>query len=168
MKFCSICKKEKNDTDFYKAKNIKGGLRSACKECRKKYNRTPKEAKKWYDNHLESHLVSLAKQRAKKKNIVFDLKPKDIIIPDKCPLLGISLYRGSREKNGNSPSIDRIDAKKGYTKSNVWIISKKANRIKTNATIEEIERVAYNLREYITSKSSGHKSSAADPMPLSL
>ena len=41
-----------------------------------------------------------------------------------------------------SPSFDRIYPKKGYTKGNVIVISNKANRIKTDATVKEIRKVA--------------------------
>ena len=41
----------------------------------------------------------------------------------------------------NSPSLDRINPKKGYTKDNVIIMSNLANRIKTDATTDQIEKV---------------------------
>lgn len=51
------------------------------------------------------------------------------------------------KENANSPSIDRIDAKRGYTKDNIWIISKRANSIKTNTTVQEIVTVANSLNK---------------------
>ena len=39
-------------------------------------------------------------------------------------------------------SIDRIDSTKGYEKGNVWVISGRANRIKNDATPEELMRIA--------------------------
>ena len=41
-----------------------------------------------------------------------------------------------------SPSFDRIYPKKGYIKGNIVIVSNKANRIKTDATVDEIRKVA--------------------------
>ena len=44
--------------------------------------------------------------------------------------------------NNYSPSFDRIDPKKGYTKNNIVIVSTRANRIKSDATVDEIRKVA--------------------------
>ena len=42
---------------------------------------------------------------------------------------------------GDSPSLDRIFPESGYTKGNVRVISWRANWIKNNSTIEEIEKL---------------------------
>ena len=67
---------------------------------------------------------------------------KDLpLAPNKCPYLKIKLIVGDRTPTNNSPSLDRIDNSKGYVKSNVQIISRKANQIKNNATFEEFEMI---------------------------
>lgn len=52
-----------------------------------------------------------------------------------CPVLGVPLVDGNT-------SIDRIDPSKGYVPGNLQIISSKANRMKNNATVEELRRFA--------------------------
>ena len=47
----------------------------------------------------------------------------------------------------NSPSLDRLDNNKGYTKENISVISYKANRIKNDASFEEIEKLYLWLKE---------------------
>ncbi len=37
VKLCSMCKTEKSASEFHKNKELKSGLRSACKQCCKKY-----------------------------------------------------------------------------------------------------------------------------------
>ena len=41
-----------------------------------------------------------------------------------------------------SPSIDRIDNSKGYTKDNIIVVSQLANAIKNQATPNQIQKVA--------------------------
>ncbi len=47
----------------------------------------------------------------------------------------------------NSATIDRINPKNGYTKSNIAVISHMANRIKSNATSEEIKKTYQWLKK---------------------
>jgi hypothetical protein len=77
------------------------------------------------------------KTRAKAKGIPFNLELKQITIPDACPVLGIPLYWGSKQSD-NTPSIDRLVPEKGYVIDNCHVISMKANRLKNNATKEEL------------------------------
>ena len=88
-------------------------------------------------NTKEYSLLMSAQRRAKNKNIPFDLVYEDIIIPEVCPVLNMPIKSG-KAMSDNNPSIDRVDNSKGYTKDNIRIISWKANRIKSNSTIEEL------------------------------
>jgi len=85
-----------------------------------------------------------AKQRCKKSGLEFSIEVEDINIPDMCPILGISLNMNSGKPGAyaNSPSLDRIDNTKGYTKDNIWVISQKANAMKGAATEEELLKFA--------------------------
>lgn len=71
-------------------------------------------------------------------------------LPQYCPVFGIKLnYQGNKGQKGfvdDSPSIDKIDPKKGYVKGNVQIISWRANRIKSDATIQELETLVMFLK----------------------
>jgi hypothetical protein len=74
----------------------------------------------------------------------FDLHISDIVIPDKCPVLGIPLKFniGNKGPSDNSPALDRIDNTKGYVWNNVIVVSWRANRIKNDATAEELRAIA--------------------------
>lgn len=86
-----------------------------------------------------------AKKRAKLKGLEFSIDPTDISIPEVCPLLGTPLIRNVGVLGPSSPSLDRIDSKLGYVKGNVWVISYRANAIKSDSTIEEMRTI---LREW--------------------
>lgn len=74
---------------------------------------------------------------------------KTLHIPEKCPMLGLTLEYGGVGKGPgwtreeNSPSLDKIDPLGGYTADNIHIISWRANRIKNDGTVEEIGKI-YN------------------------
>lgn len=85
-----------------------------------------------------------AKQRCKETGREFDIEVSDIVIPDVCPVLGIELNMNSGKSGAyrNSPSLDRKDNSKGYTKDNIQVISQLANAMKCHATNEELHKFA--------------------------
>ena len=97
-------------------------------------------------------MLNRSKSRAKRKGFEHNIKLDDIIIPDNCPLLGIPLIKGENSVQANSPTLDRIDSSKGYVKGNVWVISYKANTIKSNATPEELLTIATRLADFIATR----------------
>jgi hypothetical protein len=91
-------------------------------------------------------MLRAARYRAKKKNLPFDLSYDVLTIPERCPILNIPLFRGTSLSKDNSPSIDRIIPELGYINSNVRIISYRANRIKNDATLAELELILQYLK----------------------
>lgn len=86
-------------------------------------------------------LISSIKARAKQNNVEFTLSEKDVIWNTHCPILGVELSFRSKGKRETAASLDRIDNTKGYVRGNVHLISNRANRIKSDATIEELEKI---------------------------
>ena len=111
--------------------------------------------KKWardtYARNIKTHLVRNARQRAKTFGVPFEITKEDIVIPDFCPVLGIPIrvttFSNGRKDWGNSPSLDRIVPELGYVKGNICVISLRANRIKCDATPEELRRVYEYCRD---------------------
>ena len=85
-------------------------------------------------------MLRMAKRRAKRRNIYFDITLDDIVINRECPILGIPFEVGS-DNWQNSPSLDRINNKRGYEKGNVIVVSMMANSIKNQATPSQIKKV---------------------------
>ncbi len=109
-------------------------------------------SKEYYEkrrkNDLNSDIFYRVRSRAKKAGIPFNLTPDDIVIPAVCPVLGIRIQ--ANDKKGplpSSPSLDRIRPALGYVKGNVRVISNRANTLKCDATVEELEKVLLDLRE---------------------
>jgi hypothetical protein len=100
--------------------------------------------------NFEKMIYVSAKQRAKDKGLEFNLEVDDIIIPRFCPILGVRItrYIGMGKVDSN-PSIDRINNDFGYVKGNVMIISEKANRMKNNASIDELVAFSKNIKRYL-------------------
>lgn len=156
-KKCCGCSQELPIEFFHKNKRSADGYQVYCKQCRtEKYHSNIDVHKNYSRKNYQkyrgtpSYYLKHIQNNARKKNIEFDLDIEDIIIPEYCPLLGIKLDFNA-DAGGiaadNSTSADRIDSNKGYVKGNVWFISTKANRIKNNATLEELELLVDNLRK---------------------
>lgn len=96
------------------------------------------ERNKYNSNHPERRLLAFSKSRSIKNNIPFNLKESDIVIPEFCPLLGIKLNLGNNIIKNDSPTLDKIIPELGYIKGNVWVVSWKANRLKSNLNAYEL------------------------------
>jgi len=127
-KRCRMCQEVLPFSAFSKCKNTLFGLDNNCRECRK-----PKSKQDWQERTTEQSLLATAKFRAKKKNLQFNLELSDIIVPEVCPILGVPITTG-----WHAPSLDRIRPERGYTKGNVQVISKRANTLKNNMTLDEL------------------------------
>lgn len=145
MKICYGCRKMLPYEMFGSDKNKWLGLADRCKPCRKEYSRY--HYNKWFRNNAEARLFSAARGRAKRQGIPFTITIEDIIIPDKCPVLGIPLYRENGKFKYNTPSIDRFVPSMGYVPGNICVISWRANWLKNDGTVEELELVAQWMRQ---------------------
>jgi len=96
---------------------------------------------KYYRREPVTYLWNVAKTRAKRNDIPFSISKADIVIPEFCPVLGIKLERGVRGFHDTSPSLDRVIPELGYVSGNVQVISFRANRLKSDGTVDEIRRV---------------------------
>jgi len=101
-----------------------------------------------------SNILTTVKARAKKKNLPFNLTQIYLksIVTDSCPIFGFPLMWERKTSNTHraayfdSPSLDRLIPEKGYVEGNVVWVSMKANYIKSNATSEELIKVAEWLK----------------------
>src|ERR1700722_15677552 len=129
FKKCRKCKLPQPLSQFHKNKTRTDGYSDDCKLCRFKHNKQYAQSengknviKRIRGNCKENLLLCYARRRAKDKKMEFSITIDDIVIPEKCPVLGIPLFRIANKHCPNSPSLDRIDNLKGYTKDNICVI----------------------------------------------
>lgn len=137
--YCPKC--EKNDQPM--AYRGDGTIcKSWCRSCAAKYTA------EWNRRNPVRSLLAGTKARAKKRGIEFSITDEDIHLPEFCPVLGLRLTRllGGSGQRDSSPTIDRLDPNKGYVKGNCFIISWRANRLKSNGTADEHEKIAAYMR----------------------
>jgi hypothetical protein len=146
VKKCVICNKYKAYELF-----IKEGRGKVCHLC---YDKSKVTRRRYHLNHITKqkknpikYLLKNVKGRARQYGLMFNLTENDIFIPKKCPVLGIPIDIKAERGSDNGYSIDKIIPSKGYTKGNVMIISNRANRIKGNATLEELEKIVKWLKK---------------------
>lgn len=87
-------------------------------------------------------MVNAARHRAKVNGLPFNITASDVPVPEFCPVLGVPLSVADGACSDNSPSIDRIIPALGYVKGNCIVVSRRANRIKNDATVAELVLVA--------------------------
>lgn len=126
------------------------------KEYRDNYNKNNKQNtanrdRNRYLNNIEYMLYNSAKQHSKKLNLDFNLTEeyiKEIYPKDNCcAILKENFIISNKSKNNNSASLDRIDSKIGYIIGNIQVISFKANQIKSNCTLSELELMIKNFKQ---------------------
>ena len=145
MKLCSVCNMVLKFEHFSKSKTGHLGYQASCKSCsqirRKAYNDKRMMSK---EGHIRNILTKI-KSRAKLKNLAFDLDFEYLIsiVTENCPILNTQLAWCSRTDNPvpESPSLDRLVPEKGYVKGNVSWVSHKANRIKNDASLEDLKKL---------------------------
>ena len=139
----------KNNKDKINKKRA-GKRREASKRYYEKAKLDNDENNKTYSR--EWRLWYGAKWRAKEVGLPFDIELSDIIIPDICPILGIQIDKSYTDLHKeHAPSLDKVIPEKGYVKGNVCVISRKANRMKQDLTLDSVELIKKYIIKYSTS-----------------
>lgn len=140
MRVCITCQTPKDEGCFRiysKSKN----LRKQCKTC------DGQDAVRWMRQNPERTMLNAARKRAKEQGIPFAITVSDIVIPKICPVLRHPFEQGTRAEHDWSPSLDRKIPQLGYVPGNVQVISYKANRLKSDASIADLKRLIRYMRK---------------------
>jgi len=144
---------------FCHSKRVSETQMGECLECNKVYRKKMRKIKNSEkESRIHSTILELlkgARSRSRKKNFENEMDYKflkKLISNNECPVFNKRfVFRGETDRkspNRMSPSLDRVDNSKGYTMENVRVISYKANNLKSNATIEQIESLIYYIKNY--------------------
>lgn len=141
-KICKECNQSLNLNKFSLIEkwNPNSDTKNTCKKCSAKLNEKNRRDRDWKVDAARL-LYSNIKSRCKRLGREFSIELEDIIIPEKCPVFGFDLKREDRETWMCAPSVDRIDSSKGYIKGNVTVVSRRANILKRDSTLEELEQL---------------------------
>ena len=167
-KKCRICKKTKKLIEFYFDRKCRDNLQKKCKSCANSQNKNYlKKTIRYGDNWQKfiisglRHSTSLARL-SEKYDKDFNLEAMSEITIDfltklkekqnnKCNWFGVDIDF-SRNDWLRSPSLDRLDNDKGYTRDNVVLTCRCANLARNKSTVEEMDNFLSELKNSILSK----------------
>lgn len=162
MRQCLRCHTGKPVSAFHKATARKDGLQIWCRECcaqrqrdtrhlrpsaASAHNKAWRRKRRTLSPKTEWARIAWnsAKWRAKRDGLPFAITRADIeaLTADNCPVLGVPMVynAGSRHPTGTSPTVDKIQNSRGYVRGNIIVVSYRANRIKNDASLAELEAV---------------------------
>lgn len=108
--------------------------------------KNPIKSRAWWFKDPRNGMLAKAKQRAARDGVPFSITANDFAVPQICPLLGLPLHVSIGTPSPNSPSLDRVKPSLGYVPGNVWVISHRANALKRDASLKELEQILKALR----------------------
>lgn len=171
-KVCHNCTRELPLEAFNKDSKRPDGRRSRCRECDAAYFQQKYKDPAWRELHGKRSkdrrtrlkdvdparlwaydAVANAKMRAKRSGLPCTISMQDVmdVVATTCPLLGLPIIYATGKIHDNSPTLDRKICAKGYTKDNIAVVSHRANRLKSDSTIEELQLLLNNLVQYLNS-----------------
>lgn len=105
----------------------------------KQYHRVQESLRK----QPAARLIQVARARAKKHGIKFDLTVEDLLpLPTHCPIFKVQLVYNGSGFNPDAASLDQLIPGGGYVGGNVFVISRRANIVKSNGTAAEHRLIA--------------------------
>jgi hypothetical protein len=94
----------------------------------------------------QATMLRMARKRARKQGLPCSIRLSDIVVPEFCPVLGIPLFVQGQHVGPHSPTLDKLIPELGYVSGNICVISNKANLIKSNASIADLQAVLVYMK----------------------
>jgi hypothetical protein len=138
-----------------------------------KVRRTPGLCDECYPVYRASYSIwHAAKRRADESNMLFDITPEfifNLVAFGYCPRTGLEFRiedKGSNYSNRHpqTPSIDKIDPTKGYTKDNIQVVCWWYNSAKARYTDEQVLQLCMSvINQALLNMSLAHTAGQATP-----
>ena len=151
----------KGELTYFTGKSCKHGhisprqtSNSICIQCGKEIY-MPKDRENYRHKDTFYRQFLTRKQVAIRNNIPFTIEFSQIEQPTHCPILGSVLnygWSGEGRRDNNKATIDKVIPKLGYVPGNVYVISWRANKLKSDMSLEELEKIM----KYIKEKTNGN------------
>lgn len=134
------------------AEDLRTRWRAARKKYREQFPDRVREQRHRKRKPFHARLCLKARKRARKLGVPGTITAKHLHWPEYCPVLGTRLeygLAGMRDLLDRSsiPSLDRVVPSLGYVPGNVFVISQRANELKSNATADQLETLAKYARD---------------------
>ena len=140
---CKTCGQSKPKEEFYKNRR---GLHPNCKLCYIEKNKVYQS--KYRDSNRFAIRMRSCRARAKEKSLAFDIDTDYIVSiwTGICPVFKTELDINAKRGQKGHAQLDKVDPTLGYIRGNVVWLSERANRIKDDATIEDLEMLLQWLK----------------------
>jgi hypothetical protein len=145
---CQCCQIDYPRENFPQRGDSSGRIRPYCRECAKDGQRAR------YARHKREAPFKLrcsrAKSRAQFLKVPFDLTPEYLanLWTGICPAFGIPIDHQTDRDAENAAELDRLIPALGYVQGNVAWLSRKANRIKNNVELSELETLVKWMHQW--------------------
>ena len=97
--------------------------------------------------------------RSGQKQFTITIQDIEKVDTDICPYLEIPIKRydyhdtdKKQKRPDDSKTLDRIDSSKGYIPGNIIVCSWKANRMKCDFTLIDLQKLCKNFNKIVTTK----------------
>ena len=167
-KKCGTCEEIKKLSEFYIDRKYRDNCHAHCKSCTSIHNKNYKRKQIRYKNNWQKYIISSVNHSSsiarlsEKYDKDFNLEAMSEITIDfltklkekqnnKCNWFGVDIDF-SRNDWLRSPSLDRLDNDKGYTRDNVVLTCRSANLARNKSTVEEMGNFLSELKNSILSK----------------
>jgi len=146
IKRCRRCRKDQDISEFT-FRSERQSYRSICKSCKRIAQ------KERYNNHRTNAWFKLKCTRARSRSqhikVPFNLTAEylESIWTGYCPVTGIELLQDVGRTHPQLAELDRMVPELGYVQGNVTFISTRMNRLKNDATLEELQALCAWIKQ---------------------